>query len=61
MTAQAAMPFATPQYAPPKNGSARHVLHERFADRLVVRNDLNRRVVSYQANKTQPGLRWFKY
>lgn len=61
MTAQVAMPFATPKHTPPRNGNARHTLHQRFADRLVVRNDLNRRVVSYQANKAQPGLRWFKY
>ena len=61
MTAQVAMPIATPRRAPPKNGSARRTLHDRFADRLVVRTDLNRRVVSYQANKAQPGLRWFKY
>ena len=61
MTAQAAMSFATPKYTPPNNESARSALRQRFADRLVVRNDLNRRVVSYQANKTQPGLRWFKY
>ena len=40
---------------------ARAALHSRFAGRLAVRDDLNRRVVSYQANKAQPGLRWFKY
>ena len=28
---------------------------------MVQRGDLSRRLVSYQANKTQPGLRWFKY
>ena len=42
-------------------GSARVALHQRFAARLVVRHDLNRRLVSYQANKAQPGLRWLKY
>ena len=41
--------------------AARDSLRARFADRLVVRHDLNRRLVSYQANKVQPGLRWFKY
>ena len=41
--------------------SARDALHRRFVDRLVVRDDLNRRVVSYQANKAMPGLRWVKY
>ena len=40
---------------------ARAALHRRFAGRLAVRDDLNRRLVSYQANKAQPGLRWFKY
>ena len=40
---------------------ARAALHQRFASRLVVRHDLNRRLVSYQANKAQPGLRWFRY
>ena len=40
---------------------ARAALGRRFASRLVVREDLNRRLVSYQANKAQPGLRWFKY
>ena len=40
---------------------ARAALGRRFASRLVVRRDLNRRLVSYQANKAQPGLRWFKY
>ena len=43
------------------DSAARNRLRERFADRLVVRHDLNRRLVSYQANKSQPGLRWFKY
>ncbi|MYE32846.1 MAG: site-specific DNA-methyltransferase [Chloroflexi bacterium] len=41
--------------------SERDALHRRFADRLVVRDELTRRLVSYQGNKTQPGLRWFKY
>ena len=40
---------------------ARADLRERFESRLVVRQDLSRRLVSYQANKAQPGLRWFKY
>ena len=48
------------QTAPP-GGEARHSLWRRFADRLVERPDLNRRIVSWQANKRQPGLRWFKY
>ena len=40
---------------------ARAALERRFASCLVVRQDLNRRLVSYQANRAQPGLRWFKY
>ena len=40
---------------------ARDALRRRFDDRLIVRGDLNRRLVSYQANKDRPGLRWFKY
>ena len=42
------------------DGAAREALRQRFRDRLIVRRDLNRRLVSYQANKEQPGLRWFK-
>ena len=44
-----------------RDAAAREALYRKFADRLVVRHDLNRRLVSYQANKGQPGLRWFKY
>ncbi len=39
----------------------RDALHRRFADRLVIRDELTRRLVSYQGNKTQPGLRWLRY
>ena len=39
----------------------RDALHARFADRLVVREALTRRLVSYQGNKAQPGLRWLRY
>ena len=45
----------------PDGSSARRTLRRRFADRMVARPDLNRRIVSWQANKMQPGLRWFKY
>lgn len=41
--------------------TAREALHRRFADRLKVRPELTRRLVSYQGNKAQPGLRWLKY
>ena len=46
---------------PPVEDPARDELRARFEDRLVVRHDLNRRLVSYQANKAMPGLRWLKY
>ena len=49
------------QRAAPYGSGARHALWRRFADRMVERPDLNRRIVSWQANKMQPGLRWFKY
>jgi DNA modification methylase len=39
----------------------RQKLHERFADRLETANNLNRKVVSFQANKHEPVYRWFKY
>ena len=42
-------------------GAEREALWRRFRDRLIVRQELNRRLVSYQANKELPGLRWFKY
>jgi len=45
----------------PPDGSERKALHQRFADRLTVRDDLSRRLVSYQGNKQQPGLRWMRY
>ena len=54
---------ASPSRSPAEGSSAeaRNALHERFAGRLAVRGDLSRRVVSYQGNKTAPGLRWVKY
>ncbi len=46
----------------PYGGSdASEALRRCFADRLVVRDDLSRRLVSWQANKEQPGFRWFRY
>lgn len=45
----------------PAENPARDELRGRFESRLVVRHDLNRRLVSYQANKAMPGLRWLKY
>ena len=45
----------------PCGSEARYALQQRFAHRMIERPDLNRRIVSWQANKMQPGLRWFKY
>jgi len=36
-------------------------LLDRFADRIVVNPDLDRRLVSYQADKQEPGYRWLRY
>lgn len=63
------MTFAVPRLLEPEpvkfplpmDGSEREALHQRFAERLTVRGDLSRRLVSYQGNKQQPGLRWMRY
>ncbi len=44
-----------------RGSAAREALRRRFADRLVVRADYSRRLVSWQGNKARPGLRWFRY
>jgi hypothetical protein len=36
-------------------------LHSKFSSILKVNHDLNRKLVSFQANKVIPGFRWFKY
>lgn len=36
-------------------------LHARFADKLQINYDLDRTLVSYQANKSENGHRWYKY
>jgi DNA modification methylase len=41
--------------------SERQKLFERFEDRLETARHLNRKTVSFQANKTEPVYRWFKY
>lgn len=41
--------------------SERQKLHERFADKLQTAFNLNRQLVSFQANKDEPIYRWFKY
>ena len=48
-------------HTPLREHSEREALYRRFADRLAVRRDLTRRLVSYQGNKQQPGLRWMRY
>ena len=55
------MPDSAAAVGDAAGGTARDALQRRFAPRLALRHDLNRRLVSYQANKTQPGLRWLKY
>lgn len=47
--------------APTGNNAERTALYHRFADKLVVNTELSRSVVSFQANKTIPFCRWFKY
>lgn len=41
--------------------SARVALYNRYADRIVVNSDLDRSLISFQANKQAPLYRWFKY
>jgi hypothetical protein len=41
--------------------SERELLFDRLADRLEIAFNLNRKVVSFQANKEEPIYRWFKY
>jgi len=43
------------------NNIARKKLFERLSDRLETAYYLNRRIVSFQANKERPFYRWFKY
>ena len=40
---------------------ARRSLYDRFKDRIRVNEALSRKLVSYQGNKSVPGLRWLKY
>ena len=47
--------------SPLPSTAERDALYARFSGRLVVREELTRRLVSYQANKWQPGLRWVRY
>lgn len=43
------------------NNLEREGLLERLSDKLEVDNNLNRKIVSFQANKVEPFNRWFKY
>lgn len=43
------------------NPTERQILHSRLADRFETAYHLNRKVVSFQANKDEPIYRWFKY
>lgn len=36
-------------------------LHTQFVDKLQVNDHLDRTLVSFQANKTKDGQRWYKY
>lgn len=36
-------------------------LEEKFSKDLIVNNDLNRKLVSFQSNKSEPIFRWFHY
>src|SRR5439155_10584700 len=36
-------------------------LTRRFNDRLRTQRELNRQIVSFQANRERPGYRWYKY
>jgi len=47
--------------APEISQSEREKLFDRLADRLETAYNLNRKVVSFQANKDEPIYRWFKY
>lgn len=39
----------------------RQLLYNRFANKLEIAYNLNRKIVSFQANKDEPIYRWFKY
>ncbi len=47
----------------PNGGSVRErqSLRDRFAGRLSVNSEFTRKTVSYQGNRSAPGLRWMKY
>ncbi len=43
------------------SGAERDDLSKRFAGRLSVNDEFSRKTVSYQGNRSAPGLRWMKY
>ena len=44
-----------------ENGVERDALFRAYEKKLVVRPELTRKLVSYQGNKAQPGMRWMRY
>jgi DNA modification methylase len=48
-------------FAIKNNAIKRNELLHKYSDKLVVTPELNRSLVSFQANKTMPFYRWFKY
>lgn len=53
------LPTRRPQQS--GNGRREAVLAQKFRDRLKVNPDLDRRLVSFQANKAESEHRWYKY
>lgn len=39
----------------------RHLLYRRYADKIIINQELSRQLVSYQADKNIPLYRWMKY
>lgn len=68
-TRQTSFPFAdfdgTLTFSPPVSSSdrkqARLALYHRYANKLSINRELNRSLVSFQANRKTPFYRWLKY
>ena len=58
---QRAFPLTAVLSSNGKKTQERNDLYRRFCDRMLVDVGLNRKLVSYQGNKHEPGFRWFKY
>ncbi|MBI5469097.1 MAG: DNA methyltransferase, partial [Deltaproteobacteria bacterium] len=41
--------------------NARAALYRKYADKLIINQELTRQLVSFQANKSTPFYRWLKY